>query len=679
MNVFPFSTTAGKPQPFGVSYSDKITNFSIVCRHAKNVSLCFFNYSDALQPFYEVALDPDKNKTGDVWHLSIYGLDQEYLYKYRLDNSPTFTLDPYAHLVSSGNVWGGHPAYLPLAGVKAPLLFDWEGSTTPSIPLNDLVIYEMHVRGFTRHPSSKVRYPGTFLGVIDKIPHLLDLGINAIELLPIFEFNESEYKHNNPVTNERLYNYWGYSTMHFFAPMQRYASTSFPPDAVHEFKQMVRELHKNGIEVILDVVYNHTGEGGLHEPAVSFKALDCEVYYLINGIGVFENFSGCGNTTNCNHPIFLELILQSLRYWRVEMGVDGFRFDLASIFYRGTNGIPLSIAPIVEAITNDPILAQVKLIAEPWDAAGFYQVGNFSPHSMRWSEWNDRYRNAVRNFIKGTGNKGEFATRICGSQDLYFSRYPTNSINYVTCHDGFTLADLVSYNRKHNIENGEDNRDGMSDNQSWNCGTEGVTHNNDILALRIRQMRNFMLALLISRGIPMLHMGDEYGHTKEGNNNTWCQDNELNWFLWNHLHENTFYRFVKGLIHFRQSHAILRENKFLCHEEIDWHGRLPHHPNWQKEDNFIAFTLKSKLHQDEIYLAFNANTDLSLVTFPSPPPNSSWKWVVNTSHPSPEDFYPEPNLPLVTQATYHMLPFSSLMLESVFIPSDQGIKTDSYT
>ncbi len=504
----------------------------------------------------------------------------------------------------------------------------------------------MHVRGFTRDDSSKVQHPGTYLGLIEKIPYLKELGVNAVELLPIHEFNEKEAVQINPLTKQKLCNYFGYSTVNFFSPMNRYASQSNQDKALIEFKTMVRELHKNGIEVILDVVYNHTFEGNHQGPVLSFRGFDAPAYYMIDAQGNYLNFSGVGNTVNCNHPVSWELILQSLRYWVTEMHVDGFRFDLASILTRGENGAPLAYPPMVEAISRDPILSHTKLIAEAWDAGGLYQVGGFY-HGTRWSEWNGKYRDVVRRFIKGTpGHKMAFATALCGSQDLYgWGRAPICSVNFITAHDGFSLADLVTYNEKHNESNGEENRDGFDHNDSWNCGIEGHSLNKKIVNLRERQIRNFHFALMISQGIPMVLMGDEYAHTRHGNNNTWCQDNELNWFLWNRLDIRPgFNRFFRSLIQFRKDHPLLKRETFLEDKDITWHGITPDKPEWGNENHLVAFTLNSDQGPD-IYIAFNAGHILQTLTIPPAGTGKNWFWVVNTYNTSPEDFFDEGHRP----------------------------------
>lgn len=661
----------GHPYPFGVTETHQGFNFSIYVKNAKRVILSFFDEDRLSQPFQEIELNPLKNRTGNVWHIHIQNLPSTIAYAYRItrqDNDTHLLLDPYAKGVVSPPLWNSstEQPYRPLGRIVASHLFDWEDDRPLNIPAKDLVIYEMHVRGFTQDPSSKVQHPGTYLGVTEKIPHLKELGINAVELLPIFEFNENEVTLVNPKTGKKLCNYFGYSTVNFFSPMNRFASESKGLQTIIEFKTMVRELHKAGIEVILDVVFNHTFEGNAKGPILSYKGFDPQTYYILDKEGRYLNFSGCGNTTNTNHPITLELIISALRYWVTEMHVDGFRFDLASIFTRSENGTPLNRAPIVEAISRDPILSQTKLIAEAWDAGGLYQVGGFYP-GKRWSEWNGRYRDVVRRFIKGTDNhKTAFATAICGSEDLFGWRgSPTCSVNFITAHDGFSLVDLVSYNDKHNIENGERNRDGFDHNDSWNCGFEGSSNEKKIVLLRERQMKNLFLALMVSQGIPMIVMGDEYVHTRNGNNNPWCQDNGINWFLWNRLEIRPgFYRFYRSLIHFRNEEPLLRRELFLKEKDITWHGIVPEHPDWNNDNHFVAFTLNDVDGMASIYLAFNASHQAQIVTLPLLKKGNQWFWVVNTNHSSPNDFVEDNKRISLEAATYRLAPYSAIMLKA---------------
>lgn len=666
MTKYPFQLGIGSAYPFGATLSGKTANFAVMSSQAQAIDICLYSSDDPLaEPSFIIPLDPKRNRTGNVWHIQLDPLPQPCFYLFQIDHQQRL-LDPYSFNAANGKKWGDsnlHP-YSPKGVLAQSTPFDWEDDTSPSIPLQKLIIYEMHVRGFTRDDSSHTKYPGTYLGVIEKIPHLVELGINAVELMPIHEFNECEYPRKNPVTQGQLYNYWGYSTVNFFSPMQRYSTGKKPDSAIVEFKTMVKELHRHGIEVLLDVVFNHTAEGVHGNTPISFRGLDENIYYMHDVNGKFLDFTGCGNTFNVNHPVVRQLILESLRYWVCEMHVDGFRFDLASIFCRNSQGLPIPHSPLIDAISKDPILANTKLISEPWDAGGLYQVGSFFKQgSGRWSEWNGRFRDSVRRFIKGAGRKEDFITNLCGSHDLYYTQSPLCSLNFITAHDGFTLADLVSFNHKHNEENGENNNDGSNFNDSWNCGAEGETEDPNILALRARQMRNFHLALMVSRGIPMVLMGDECGHSRRGNNNPWCQDNDFNWYLWDLQKKNQdFYRFYCKLVHFRKEHSLLHRGTFLTDHQVSWHGRVPFQPDWGSDEQFIGFTLISDDQKNDLYIAFNASGGQVEVEFPPANPEHPWIWVVNTANPSPHDFFdPEERFP-VEGSMCQMPPHSSLML-----------------
>jgi isoamylase len=670
-----FDTKRGFPHPFGATKYPGGMNFALFSKHALAVSLCLF-HPDEENAFSEIPLDPKTNKTGDVWHLFVCNLPSHYHYGYRVGGpySPLqghyfdnrmIVLDPYAKQVASPHKWGESKrrdiSHIHKGVIDPIEPFDWGNDSHPNIPHRDLIIYEMHVRGFTQDPSSGAKQPGTFTGIIEKIPYLKSLGINAVELMPLHEFNEMENKFRNPETNELLYNYWGYSTVNFFSPMNRYGAGG--NSVISEFKMLVKELHAQGIEVILDVVYNHTSEGDQGGPIISFKGLENAVYYMLAPNGEYYNFTGCGNTVNCNHPVVRELIRDSLRYWVTEMHVDGFRFDLASILVRSHDGIPLANPPLVEAITQDPILANTKLIAEAWDAGGLYQVGSF-PGLGVWAEWNGKYRDDVRSFIKGTdGVAGRFATRISGSEDLYGKgRLPSNSINFITAHDGFTLADLVSYNEKHNLMNGEENRDGDNNNLSWNCGAEGVTEDPQILALRVRQQKNFHVALMASQGIPMLLMGDEYGHTKHGNNNTWGHDSRLNWFQWDTLQRaQPFFRFYQMMIAFRRAHPVLMHSRFLGPKDIIWHGIEPGRADWSSKSRFVACSLPDSLNNYTLYIAFNAFYEE--ITTHLPWGDKPWRKRVYTYLPSPQDIVNEEEAEVIESKTFTIAPYSALILK----------------
>lgn len=671
----PRQTEAGKPTPLGATVIPRGVNFALFSQHATSITLCLFSQDG--KPQDEYPLDPKINKTGFIWHIFLIDLLPPGFYAYRVDgpkegnlalrfDPSVHLLDPYAREVSTTNHWGRSTGprkeYRPLGAVLAEPPFDWQGVQPPKLPINKTLIYEMHVRGFTEHPSSGVGKPGTFLGVIEKIPYLKDLGITAVELLPIFEFNENEVGNVNPHTKKKLHQYWGYSTMNFFSPMNRYASESRIGAATTEFKTMVRELHRNGIEVILDVVFNHTGEGNEHGPTISFKGIDNPVYYICEPDKSYANYTGCGNTFNCNHPVVINLILDSLRYWVLEMHVDGFRFDLASIFLRGRQGQPMEVSPVVEAISLDPILSETKLIAEPWDPGGLYHVGTFYYQEVRWEEWNGKFRDAIRKFIKGTpGTKGEFSTRICGSQDLYHNRLPTTSVNFVVVHDGFSLYDLVAYNGKHNEENGEQNRDGANDNESWNCGHEGETDDKNVNILRQKQLRNFHFAEMVSLGVPMVQMGDEYAHTKRGNNNTWCQDNDLSWFRWDHLQENEgFRRFFNLMNKFRLENPLLQRDTFLGEQDVTFHGIEANAPDWSPDNMFMAYSLNG---DNPLYIAFNAKASTQIIEFPDPPEGKNWHLIVNTAAPSPKDIVEEKDAPPLANNLFKMQGYSALLLK----------------
>lgn len=648
----------GEPLPYGASVQSSGVNFAIASNPATAVSLCLFSFENQ-ELIDEIPLDPEKNKTGGVWHIFIEGLELPLLYGWRIDGpkgpnrryhfDPDIILaDPYSPALYSPAPWGAEEKQPFLSAAFSSEPFDWEDDVPLHIPAENSIIYEMHVRAFTQDVSSGVNYPGTYRGLIEKIPYLVELGVNAVELMPVYAFDEHKNFFSDPKTGKPLPNFWGYSPLSFFAPMPRYSSDLSPDGVIREFKEMVKALHKAGIEVILDVVYNHTGEGGYDDAAFSMKGIDFAAYYMLDANNQPIDFTGCGNTVFCNQPISIEMIIKSLRYWVTEMHVDGFRFDLASVLNRGKYGRPLGTSPIIEAMSLDPVLRSTKLIAEPWDAGGLYQVGGFHPQDSRWSEWNGKYRDGVRKFINNLGtSKGEFATRLSGSQDLYgHGRSPTCSLNFVTAHDGFTLNDLVSYTQKHNEANGEENRDGSNDNDSGNYGVEGPTDDKKILALRRRQMKNFIVTLFFSQGVPMLLMGDEYGHTKDGNNNTYSQDNRLNWFLWNELEKNQdFFRFVKGIIHLRKTEPMLRRTTFLTEEDISWHGLKPMYQEWDNSDPVLAFTLYDHEKSQHLYVAYNLRGEEVEIEIPEPPEGLVWHVLVDTALESPFDCIDEAHSP----------------------------------
>jgi glycogen operon protein len=579
----PLRTSRGRPLPLGASIAPDGVNFALLCRHGRRVTLSVLPESGSDTPLAELPLDAHKNRTGDHWHVRVHGLPDTFRYGWRVEGPPgprtrfdpsRLLIDPAASVLSAGEVWAGTCETDPQRTSRRSLFrrggrFDWGDDAPPLTEYEDSVIYEVHVRGFTCDPSSGVEHPGTYRGLIEKIPYLKWLGVTAVELMPVFEWDECDCPFVNPETGEKLVNFWGYNPIAFAAPKSAFAANAKEHGQTHEFRDMVKAMHAAGIEVILDVVFNHTGEGDDRGRTFSFRGLDNELYYLLDDHGRYLNYSGCGNTVNCNHPVVRDLIMTCLRYWVGDMHVDGFRFDLASILGRDRRGNVMVEPPVIESITEDGVLADAKLIAEPWDAAGLYQVGRF-PFGRRWSEWNGKYRDDVRQFWKGDpGMTSAVANRICGSSDLYqwSGRLPRHSVNFVTAHDGFTLNDLVSYNHKRNEANGEGNRDGESNNHSWNCGVEGETRDPDVLALRHRQARNMMTTLMLSQGVPMLLAGDEFLRTQQGNNNAWCQDNEISWVNWKLAEENDgFLRFVRELIWLRRRHPALRRRRFFVGE-----------------------------------------------------------------------------------------------------------------
>ena len=661
------SKKAGTPLPLGSPITPHGITFALFSRHAESVSLVIAPYPERPDRV-EFPLDPSIHKTGDIWHILLCDAPLDVRYGYRISGpydptgkghtfDPTrILLDPYAREIHSAD-WGNTRSCL---GKEPCCLldqhsYDWEDDRPLKIPLQDSIIYEMHVRGFTRHQSSKVRWPGTFQGVIEKISYLKRLGITAVELMPVTEFNENETIFINPETGQRLKNFWGYSPLSFFAPKAGYSSDREAP--LNEFRDMVKALHRAGIEVILDIVYNHTAEGGADGPTTSFRGIDNTIYYLLDPwTRAYLNFSGCGNTCNCNHPIVRNLIMDALRWWVIDMHVDGFRFDLASILGRDAQGQVLANPPVVEMIAEDPVLADVKIIAEAWDAAGLYQVGNFSPHH-RWAEWNGRFRDDVRAFMCGhPATVPALATRIAGSSDLYqhFDRRPCNSINYITSHDGFTLADLVSYNEKHNLINGEDNRDGDNNNLSWNSGAEGTTTNKKILGLRSRRIRTMAVILFLSQGVPMLVAGDEFGRSQQGNNNAWCQDSPTSWIDWDLATTNRRQlRFFRKLIQLRKSHPIFRREDFFLVTnaadepvqilEIIWQGLRPGEQDWSPECRTLAFMLNgatlAEQEDDDFFVMLNGSaTEPALFTVPAPSRNRTWVRLIDTGRTPPHDF-----------------------------------------
>ncbi|CAK0735857.1 hypothetical protein CVIRNUC_000651 [Coccomyxa viridis] len=765
----------GLSEPYGATLvqGQEGVNFAVYASSATAVSVCLFTEADlqAGRVTHEVPLFPELNRTGYTWHILLPKLDSTLLYGYRVGgrhqdkdktesaaagqrhDEATVLLDPYATAIigrrkfgelgadvkyGPGGVlglartWPQHACALP----SPEDAFDWEGDRPLNTPMEDLVVYEMHVRGFTWDRSSGVTSPGTFSGILEKLDYLSTLGINALELQPIHEFNELEYYGVIPGTGEYRYNYWGYSTVGFFAPMSRFSAAAGAgqpaSEVVREFKTVVRECHKRGIEVILDVVFNHTAEGNQNGPSISFRGLDNRVYYMLAPEGQYYNCSGCGNTVNCNHPIVRRFILDALRYWVQEMHVDGFRFDLGSIMTRthslwhppssldsssaadalapqgiiedgsgAPTGTPMSDPPLVEMISEDPVLRNTKLISEAWDCDGLFQVGAFPHYGGRWAEWNGNFRDTVRSFIKGSEGPWAqaFASAVCGSPTIYAAeqpgegdwwannggrkwrggRGPQHSINFITAHDGFTLSDLVSFNKKHNEANGEGNRDGENHNLTWNCGAEGETAKHNVLRLRQRQMRNLAAALLLSHGVPMILMGDEYGHSKGGNNNTYCHDSPLNWFNWDQAAADTkgFARYFQCLIHFRRRHRELRRSSYVDGSTIAWHGVQPYAADWSDESRLVAWTLADG-QGGGLYIAFNSSYRPTTLELPHWH-GRSWQLVSDTGKVAPFDFLAADEALSAEEiarerreasmwlgdGVYALLPHACLILESV--------------
>ena len=687
--------TRGHPLPLGVHSFDGGINFAVFSRHATRLWLLLFDDPGALDPKWCFELDPVIHRTGDIWHVYVRGACPGLTYVFQADgpfapdrghrfNPRRALLDPYALALVNTEHWDfsilcdswleQHPGRsIPKGQYRVKGLipgkedFDWNGDRHPKIPWSQTVIYETHVRGLSIHPSSCAHYPGTYLGVIEKIPYFKQLGVTTLELMPIHQFNPKELDRKNPLTGEPLVNYWGYSTVSFFAPHAQYGTGREHGCQLTEFKAMVKALHEAGIEVLLDVVFNHTAEGNECGPTLHFKGLDNSIYYLLpeEDKSRYINYSGCGNTLNCNHPVVRTYILECLRYWVTEMHVDGFRFDLASILGRDRNGRLIPNPPLLEAIAEDPILRGVKLIAEAWDAGGAYQVGFFP--GERWSEWNGQYRDDVRRFWRGDhGMLGPFATRLCGSADLYqhSGKTPVNSINFITSHDGFTLNDLVSYEHKHNEANGEDNRDGTNENYSCNYGVEGPTDDPEIEAVRLRQIKNFLTTLFVSRGIPMLLGGDEFRRTQKGNNNAYCQDNEISWYDWTLVKKNAgLVRFVRELIRFRKSHPVLTKEDFYQPNEIEWFGPRGSPPDWSNGNVLGAFIQPDNPEEARLCLLFNAGTEPVEFHLPPPPPAMCWHVAVDTAAAAPEDIHEAGAEPVLHQRdTVSLLGRSSMIL-----------------
>lgn len=653
-----FQIRPGFFREFGAVAIPGGVNFTIHTHGATSCELLLF-HRKAEEP-YAVIPFPESYRIGFCYSMIVFDLDiEEFEYAYRLDgpydekkglrfDKNKILLDPYARAVTGQSQWGH--VNNAQHGYRARVVqsnFDWGDQRHHSIPMEDLIIYELHVRGFTMDESSGVKHHGTFEGLREKIPYLKELGVNAVELMPIFEFDEM--RDVRLIDENELIDFWGYNPVSFFAPNTSYCSSMEYNREGLELKTLIKDLHDNGIEVILDVVFNHTAEGNEFGPCFSFKGFDNNIYYMLTPDGHYYNFSGCGNTLNCNHPVVRDMILECLRYWVIEYRVDGFRFDLASILGRNDDGTPLSQPPLLRSLAFDSILGNVKLIAEAWDAGGLYQVGSF-PSWKRWAEWNGRYRDDMRRFLKGDDFLAQTAAaRITGSPDLYDPAYRGGnaSINFLTCHDGFTLYDLYSYNQKHNEANGWGNTDGADDNNSWNCGVEGETDDPAILALRKRLMKNACAILLCSRGTPMFLSGDEFADTRYGNNNPYCQDNLISWLDWSLLKKNKdLFDFFQYMIRFRKDHPVIRkdlEPSYLGVPAMSTHGLTPEETNFSGDSHVVCVRFagynESTQKEDLVYLAVNSGWFPVTLTLPELPEHYKWKVAVNTGDPKCQFFH----------------------------------------
>ena len=681
----------GKPYPIGATIHPGGVNFSLFSKNCYSVDLLLFDDIADDRPSRTIHLQRGPNTTFYYWHVFVPNLQPGQLYGYRVHgpfdpsrghrfDGQKLLLDPYARGIAYSDQFSRQAAIAP--GDNTPYAFksvvgdfrtyDWEGDTPGKLqtPYRNTVIYELHVKGFTQHPNSGLPddLRGTYAGLIEKIPYVEKLGVTAVELLPIHQFD--------PQAAPSGINYWGYQPVGYFAPHRDYSRDKSPLGPVNEFRAMVKALHKAGIEVILDVVYNHTAEDGEYGPTYCYKGIENRAYYMLSPNGwQYINASGVGNTFNANQSIVRRLIRDSLRYWFLEMHVDGFRFDLASALSRGEDATVQKSPPILWEIESDPVLAAAKIIAEPWDAAGVYQVGSFI--GERWAEWNGIFRDDVRRFVKSDpGLVPAIAARISGSPDLYADTniHPYRSINFITAHDGFTLHDLVSYNEKHNQANGENNRDGHDANFSWNCGVEGPTNDPAVLALRARQMRNLLTLLFISQGTPMLTMGDEVARTQLGNNNAYAQDNEISWFDWSLTETNAdLFRFTQHLIAFTQTHTLFEQEQFwqsntpnqpVTTPLIAWHGVRLHQPDWHENSHTLALELYHPSEDEHIYLILNAYWDALDFELPPLPPNHTWTRILDTALPAPNDFTPVHLAPPITTPTYPAQSRSTVLLRA---------------
>jgi isoamylase len=710
--------------PLGATVTSAGTNFAIFSRNASRVWLLLFDQPTDPRPMHEFELDPDVHRTGDIWHIHLAGVGHGDLYLYRIDgpyqperghrfNRYKPLLDPYARAITGGFIWDLSQAFAyeisspredlsfstttNLAGMPKCIVygddgFDWQGDRPLNRPLNETIIYETHVRSLTYHPSSGVEYPGTYMGVVEKIPYFKDLGVTAVELLPVHVFDEWEFSRTNPKNGEQLRNYWGYNTLNFFSPKGHYSHLGADRgQQVIAFKEMVRALHQAGLEVILDVVFNHTIEGNHLGPTLCFRGLDNSIYYLLDeNLRYYKNFSGVGNTLNCNHPIVQDLIIDCLRYWVQVMHVDGFRFDLATILSRDRWGNLSGNPALPVRIAEDPLLRTAKLIAEPWDVAG-YQVGQYP--GGRWAEWNDRFRDEVRQFWRGDpGLTGALATRLSGSADLYYphGRSPNYSINFVAAHDGFTVNDLVSYNQKHNEANGENNQDGHSHNLSFNYGVEGPTNNPRIESIRNRQVKNFLATLMLSQGTPMLNGGDEFRRTQQGNNNAYCQHNEISWYDWSFLKNHAdIHRFTRLVIAWRRQHPVFKRTTFFTGRDLDgdqfkdvhWYGSRGNDADWDPTDTRLMCTMDGAKEETgateddiDVLMMFNADTRSHLFYLPPTPHPGIWHVIIDTSLTAPNDIRaPGEEVELEPAIAYHVKGRSMVVMISKW---DESLSAD---
>ncbi len=688
VNLIPMEKIAGhdvRPGFYEINGATVIptgVNFTVHSVHGTACELLLF-HREEYEP-YAVIPFPEHYRIGNVWSMVVFGLDiYDFEYAYRIDgpynpqkgflfDKNNVLLDPHAKAVTGQSQWGRQTPEGQF--YKARVVqddFDWGISKQPLIPMSDLVIYEAHVRGFTKHSSSNVTHPGTFNALVEKIPYLKELGVNAVELLPIFEFDEMQDRRVHD--GKQLMNYWGYNTIGFFAPNTSYTAQTEYNREGNELKQAIKTFNENGIEVILDVVFNHTAEGNEDGPCFSFKGFDNNIYYMLTPEGYYYNFSGVGNTLNCNHPIVQQMILECLRHWVINYRVDGFRFDLASILGRNEDGSPMSKPPLLQSLAFDPILGKVKLIAEAWDAGGLYQVGSF-PAWNRWVEWNGRYRDDMRSFLKGDENYAHAAAmRLAGSPDLYDveKRGANASVNFITCHDGFTMYDLYSYNEKHNAANGWDGTDGTNDNRSWNCGAEGETSDSEVMSLRYRMVKNAVATLMCSRGIPMLLAGDEFCNTQFGNNNPYCQDNEISWLDWDMLNTHSdIFTFFKYMIDFRKKHPAIRKPLSASttgFPGISFHTEHPWDESYSEHTRIIGVMFAGKCEDENIddivYISVNAFWEERSITLPELPMGMYWKMAVHTGASNPAQCIPSEgyNMPTIEYNTVSM-PSRSVMV-----------------